>query len=210
MRQYVLPPGLTAGADGTIELGGKDARRLASVLRLGAGDRFPALSSDGIRHEAEVLEIRPGFVRLRLSAEAGAPDAFLHDIRAGRRQEASHGEAMQAPKDKLALPRFVLAIGMLKGSKLDDVVRMAVEAGAAAVVPLASERSVPKGEFAGRLARLRRVRDEALGQSGSETRTAIEEPLGLAEFLTLYPAGPDRLGVVFHETPLAEAPLHRY
>ncbi|MBN1520167.1 MAG: RsmE family RNA methyltransferase [Spirochaetales bacterium] len=209
MRQFILPPSWDASRDGVLVLTGKDARRLAVVLRAQPGDTFPGLAPSGTRCQCEVLAARAERVELRVRPETGrqgATDMPPPDIRSGRAVE----KAQPANAEPAPLPRIVLAAGILKGSKLDDVVRAATEAGAAAFVPLATERSVPRGEFQGRLARLRRVRDEALGQSGSSVGTDISDALPLADFLAAYPAGGTRLGVVFHETPLAKGSLHGY
>lgn len=212
MRQFALPPGWDP-ASGPLALRGKEAKRLVAVLRLGPGDSFPALAADGARYVATVATAAPGLVELRLRpADYPAPGEStgpLSDVR-GRHDAARDASAAPAAAAWAApLPRIVLAVGILKGSKLDEVARAAAEAGVACIVPLASERAVPRGEFAGRLSRLRRVVAEALGQSGSPVATAVSEPLSVAEFIDRYPAS-GRLGLAFHEAPLAEASLHRY
>ncbi|TFG85033.1 MAG: RsmE family RNA methyltransferase [Spirochaetales bacterium] len=212
MRQFVLPPSWVAPPDGRLVLGGKEARRLGSVLRLLPGDSFPGLAPDGRRVSCLVISAEPG--RVELSVVAGdipaGDGSFLPDLRSGRRFSESPQKGAAPSATETDIPRLVLAVGILKGSKLDDVVRAAAEAGVAAVIPLASKRAVPRGEFAGRLSRLRRVCAEALGQSGSTTRTTVLDPMGLHDFLDSFPASAGRLGLVFHETPLAQAPLHRY
>lgn len=213
MRQFALPTGWDPES-GSLALRGKEAKRLVAVLRLGPGDSFPALAADGKRYRATVAAATPGLVELRLRPDGDAAPVGsggpLPDLRGGRgavaapRTDVAETAAWAAP-----LPRIVLAVGILKGSKLDEVARAAAEAGVACVVPLASERAVPRGEFAGRLSRLRRVVAEALGQSGSPVATVVSDPLSVAEFIDRYPAS-GRLGLAFHEAPLAEASLHRY
>lgn len=226
MRQFALPPGWDP-ASGSLALRGKEAKRLVAVLRLGPGDSFPALSADGSRYLATVIAAAPGLVDLRLQAAGdpapGGSAGPLADVRGGAERAAAADARAGGPESAAwaaPLPRIVLAVGILKGSKLDEVARSAAEAGVSCIVPLASERAVPRGEFAGRLSRLRRVVAEALGQSGSPVATAVSEPLSVAEFIGRYPASaPDdrsegppagRLGLAFHEAPLAEASLHRY
>lgn len=213
MRQFALPPGWDP-AGGSLALRGKEAKRMVTVLRLGPGDSFPALAADGKRYEATVTAAAPGLVELRLRPDgdspAGGSTGPLSDVRGGaKRATAAPDSAAPALAWAAPLPRIVLAVGILKGSKLDEVARAAAEAGVAFIVPLASERAVPRGEFAGRLSRLRRIVAEALGQSGSPVPTAVSEPLSVAEFIDRYPAS-GRLGLAFHEAPLAEASLHRY
>lgn len=214
MRQFALPPGWDPES-GSLALRGKEAKRLVAVLRLGPGDSFPALAADGKRYRATVASATPGLVELRLRPDGDAAPVGsggpLPDVRGGHGATRDASAAATAPTAAWAapMPRIVLAVGMLKGSKLDEVARAAAEAGVSRIVPLASERAVPRGEFAGRLSRLRRVVAEALGQSGSPVATVVMEPLSVAEFIELYPAS-GRLGLVFHEAPLAEASLHRY
>lgn len=55
MRQFLLP----AGWDGSprLRLGAREGRHLLRVLRLGPGDRFPALDASGLRHDCEILAL---------------------------------------------------------------------------------------------------------------------------------------------------------
>ncbi|HAE23575.1 MAG TPA: hypothetical protein DCG47_14845 [Spirochaetaceae bacterium] len=219
MRQFVLPPSWESDArDGSLLLRGKEAKRLAAVLRLNTEDSLPALAPDGRRFTAMVKTVSPSSVELILKPLDGKP-GFLPDIRAGK--ASSSAAAKMDGLEALGLPRLILAVGLLKGSKLDELARAAVEAGAAALVTLATSRSVPRGEYAGRMDRLRRVIAEALGQSGSATPTALIGPLSLGEFVERYPATDavpassaeaayERRGIVFHELPLGKSSLHRY
>jgi 16S rRNA (uracil1498-N3)-methyltransferase len=146
----------------------------------------------------------------------------LPDIRAGtggvhEQEVASTGTetpadstVVQSPAQTI-IPPIILAVGLLKGSKLDEVVRAATEAGVAALVPLETERSMPKGEFGSRLERLRRLSREALGQSGSSIPTRVEQVMPFHRFIEEYnPVLRNALGLYFHETPLAESSIHRY
>jgi 16S rRNA (uracil1498-N3)-methyltransferase len=109
------------------------------------------------------------------------------------------------------LPKLVLAVALLKGSKLDEVVRAATEAGVASIIPLVTARSVPREHAAGRIERLRRVASEALGQSGSSIPTRVTDPLSIPELcISFSPVPGKRLGLFFHEAPLAQASIHRY
>jgi 16S rRNA (uracil1498-N3)-methyltransferase len=110
-----------------------------------------------------------------------------------------------------AYPSMILAIGLLKGSKLDDIVRIATEAGVSLIIPLVTMRSAPAEHAGSRLERCRRIIAEAIGQSGSPTPTRMAEPMTLDELCREYPpVGKARLGLFFHETPLAQASIHRY
>lgn len=203
MRQFLLPPDWGGGS--RLELSGKNARRLVAVLRLRAGDHFPAMGPDGRRFDCTVLSAgRDGLVASVAEAGDDAP-AVLPDLRAGAAPRAAAAE----PRGQ-GLPAIVLAVGLLKGTKLDEVARAAAEAGVSTLIPLHTERSVPRGQAPARMDRLSRIVAEALGQSGSPVATRVNDPLTLAELAASYPPRPGRLLLTFHETPLAENTLHRY
>jgi 16S rRNA (uracil1498-N3)-methyltransferase len=208
MRQFVLPPSWDGGP--LLAISGKEARRLGAVLRLGAGDTFPALGPDGSLYRCTVQECTAGRILLSLvpsSGQTGDTATYLPDIRAGK--AASISEPIQ--EHSVSLPSIFLGLGLLKGSKLDEVVRAATEAGVAAVVPLETERSIPRGEFGSRLERLKRLAREAIGQSGSTIPTRIDPVMSLRQFTAEYKPGiRNGSGLYFHETPLAESSIHRY
>jgi 16S rRNA (uracil1498-N3)-methyltransferase len=157
-----------------------------------------------------VKECTAGKVLLTLAPSTDqAKDAsiYLPDIRAGKAAGESGLIQAQAP----ALPSIILGVGLLKGSKLDEVVRAATEAGVTAVIPLETERSTPKVEFGSRLERLRRLSREAIGQSGSTIPTRVDQAMNLRQFTDEYRSTIENgLGLYFHETPLAESSIHRY
>jgi 16S rRNA (uracil1498-N3)-methyltransferase len=222
MRQFVLPPSWDGGS--SLVVSGKEARRLTLVLRLGPGDSFPALAPDGSGYIGTVQESGAGRVLLSLVPSSGHTafsTGYLPDIRAGTSStrtpdavapgtEAVTGtDSAQSPDGYI--PPIFLAVGLLKGSKLDEVVRAATEAGISALIPLETDRSMPKGEFGSRLERLRRLSREAMGQSGSTIPTRVEQVMPLHRFIEEYnPVHRKGLGLYFHETPLAESSIHRY
>ena len=222
MRQFVLPPSWSTDRSGgtRCELGGRDARRIAAVLRLGPGDSFPALDPEGRERTCTVVSAAPGRVVLDVGPASDTTSNTMTgprpDIRAssgGRDAPLPGGGSVPAADPSQDLPRIVLAVALLKGSKLDDVVRAAAESGVAAVVPLVTERSLPADGAASRAGRLSRVLAEALGQSGSRVRTALAAPTTLAGLADAYPpsgAGGGRLCVFFHESPLAQGTIHGY
>ena len=208
MRQFVLPSSWDGGP--LLAITGKEARRLGSVLRLGAGDSFPALGPDGTSYRCTVQECSAGRVMLTLvpsTEQAAETTTYLPDIRAGKTANSLDLSQAQA----ISLPSIILGVGLLKGSKLDEVVRAATEAGVSAVIPLETERSTPKGELGSRLERLRRLSRDAIGQSGSTIPTCVDQVMSLRQFTEKYtPKTGNGLGLYFHETPLAESSIHRY
>ncbi len=168
--------GLAAGA--TV-LPPRTAHYLRGVLRLGPGDRIELFDPDaGTRAEAELAE------------EDGALVARVGELRA----------------EPSALCPAALLYAMAKGDKVDAVVRDAAELGAEALHLVAAARSVSRldeARAAERLARYRRVAEEAARQSGSARAPRIEGPAALGDALARLAPGGAR--IVLH--PAADAPL---
>jgi len=208
VRQLVLPGSWDGGPE--CVLTGREARRLTSVLRMARGDTFPAIGADGAAYACTVQTTGKESVTLAVVPAAASAGGYKPDVRTGRAEPAAVQSALASP-GAASMPRLVLAVALLKGSKLDEVTRAATEAGVSSIIPLATTRSVPKNHAAGRMERLRRVAAEALGQSGSSIPTRIMDPLTISELCAAFPPVPGkRLGLFFHETPLAQASIHRY
>ena len=201
-------------------LSGPAARRLSVVLRMAPGDALPALGPDGAAYSCTIVAMDKHVVSLSVSraVEAGGTEGYKPDIRANRPggkpqrgvPPASNAPPLETPT-LTAMPRLILAVALLKGSKLDEVVRAATEAGVSSFIPLVTSRSVPREHAAGRIERLRRVASEALGQSGSSVPTRIADPLSIPGLCERFaPAPGKRVGLFFHESPLAQASIHRY
>jgi len=212
VRQFVLPAGWDGGP--ACELSSQDSRRLTAVLRLGPGDSFPAIGPDGDSYLCTIENIERGHVKLSVRRTAGkaTTGGYMPDVRA--RHGSGEEETVANPVPLSAatgLPRIILAVGMLKGSMLDDVVRAATEAGASTVIPLLTKRTIPGQASQGRMDRLRRVAAEAIGQSGSGTPTTVAETMTIGQLCSAKPPSPGRrLSLFFHEAPLAQGTLHRY
>jgi 16S rRNA (uracil1498-N3)-methyltransferase len=196
MRTFLIP----AGADPLkpFLIGRQESRYLLRVLRLSAGDRFPAMDASG-----RELELAIG--------EDTAEGLWLNPVPSGTESSPPAMPFLAAPAD---LPgsgdlRITLYQCISKGRRMDAAVRMAAEAGVARIVPVLSERSVARtaqdGEKAARWARIVR---EARQQSGSRVNTEISAVIGIenvpADWRERGPA------IFFHERPLAETGLHGY
>lgn len=207
MRQFILPASWDGGT--ACEIIGRDAHRLTAVLRLGPGDTFPALDADGSPHGCTIIDAGHG--RVRLSVAAAAAAGYRPDVRVGATAPMNGTDAYESAPCSTVAPRLRLAVGFLKGSSLDDVVRAAAESGVAEIIPLVTERSVPMEHTAGRVERLRRVVAEALGQSGSPTPTRVADPISISRLCDRpHPTDSAGLRLFFHEKPLAQASIHRY
>jgi RsmE family RNA methyltransferase len=209
-------------------LSARDSRRLTSVLRLGPGDSFPAIGQDGSTYLCTIEHVERGRVRLsvRSSLANEVSGGYKPDVRARSGREGQNGysqgvesvvaidskPSVPSPHhDVSGLPRIILAVGMLKGAMLDDVVRAAAEAGVVKVIPLTTRRTIPGQGSPGRMERLRRVVSEAIGQSGSGVPTAVAEAITIEQLCSALPPAPGkRLSLFFHESPLAHGTLHRY
>ena len=101
---------------GTARLAADEARHLAQVLRLSVGDQIAVFDGAGREFHARVEGI----------ARDGATARIL-------------GEIAAAPEPAV---RLTLAQAVLKGEKMDDVVRGATMMGVAAIEPLVTEHTV--------------------------------------------------------------------
>lgn len=206
-RLFVAPERLPA--EGELILEGPTQHYLGRVLRLGPGDRVVLLDGRGRSCAATVTRFEAAQVVLQLDAAEAAPE--------------------QGALPSLPGPQLVLLCGLLKGEKQDFVVQKATELGAAAIVPVACQRSVPQlGEERGekRQQRWQRIALAAAQQcrrldiprvaaptSWSEAMTgraaALPSPSpspstgGEALRLLLYEGAAPPLGAVLERLPLA-------
>ena len=135
-----------------------DAARHARVLRLSIGDPVRLYDGDGREAAARVVELDGD----RMTCEA----------------EPAHATAPASGA------RVVLVQALPKGDKLDTIVRMGVELGAAAFHLADSERSIAKLDARrapARIARLSRIAREAARQSGRTIVPEVHPPQALVE-----------------------------
>ncbi|MDR1326605.1 MAG: 16S rRNA (uracil(1498)-N(3))-methyltransferase [Treponema sp.] len=153
MKQFILRS--APDKSGIVRLSGADYHYLARVRRFTVGTVFNALLPNG-----ETARIR---VR-----------ALSRDWLEGERI-ADAGSALMQP---MAIPLISLFQALPKGTKIDLIVRQAVECGVAEIVPFTSTHSVPKiADDKNRIARWERITREARQQSGSGAATVVHVPL---------------------------------
>jgi len=202
VRRYLLPPEVDVESPpSTIVLEGEDFHYLAHVLRCGSGSRFKAIDRSGRQYEAEIIECRPHSLDLQLRIEA--------NLQPGPKGEltAEQGAKLQPGSQ----PTYYLYQALLKGKKMDAVIRQAAAAGVHHIIPLETERTVAKleqGREQKKNARWEALVKEAVQQSGSKVITRIHPTAQLQDVKKKCPATTLRL--VFHEVPLEKASLHRY
>lgn len=141
-------------AAGETVLTGPDAQHLAQVLRVRAGAAVRAFDGAGREADGEVVALDGFGVRLRL----GEPRA----------------SEVEPPLE------LILAVALLKGDKLAEVVRRGTELGAAAFALFVSRRCDARDIKPAKLERLRRVAREAAKQSGRAVVPEVREPVALS------------------------------
>jgi 16S rRNA (uracil1498-N3)-methyltransferase len=152
-------PSLDAG-DETVTLPRDEAEHLTRVLRLGVGDDVSVFDGRGHEWRARVVSVLRRDVRVQLvSRVEPAVEPAVH---------------------------MTLAQAVLKGEKMDDIVRDAVMLGVAAIQPLVTSRTestVAALTNGTRLDRWRRVALASVKQSKRAVFPEIRRPLTLESFL---------------------------
>ncbi|HUG35647.1 MAG TPA: RsmE family RNA methyltransferase, partial [Candidatus Limnocylindrales bacterium] len=156
-RFFVRAAAIESGA---VTFDADETRHLSRVLRLGPGDLVVAVDGDG----------RELTVRLTAVGPRSAAGAIV--------------DARVRPAESPL--RLTLVQGLPKADKMDVIVRMATELGVARVVPIITERSVPRAlpeRVAARLDRWQRVAREAAKQCGRAVVPEVVAPLPVAVWL---------------------------
>ena len=151
MRPRFYVPDVTAASD-RVDLPEDEAEHLARVLRLGVGDEVDIFDGRGGLWRAEVVQV-------------GKKAAAVRPLEPGR------------PANELAV-RLTLVVSVLKGDKMDDVVRDAVMLGVTSVRPVVSERSeigLAAMARSSRIARWQRISVSSAKQCGRAVVPTIHE-----------------------------------
>ena len=141
---------------------------------------LPAEEAD---HLSRVLRVRPGadvrvFNGQGLECEAVVTRVSKHVVAVDVRRFVSPARECRV--------RITLAQAVLKGDKLDDVIRDAVMLGVAAIQPILTTRTdVPGSAFSqgGRVERWRRIAVSSVKQCGRAVVPDVHAPVSLAEGL---------------------------
>ena len=146
-------------ADLAVDLPSDEARHLTQVLRLGTGAAVRVFDGRGREHAAVVTEAGRGGVRIRT------------------------GTAVAAPPEPGV--RVTLGVALLKGRKVDAVVRDATMLGVAEVQPLVTARTdVPARRFGAAAAeRWTRIAVASAKQCGRAVVPCVRPPVDLGRFL---------------------------
>lgn len=157
MHRFHVSPAAAAGP--VVTLPDAESHHATRVLRLQPSDPVTVLDGAGQQLLCEVREITKRTVSLAVIERVSVPP----------------------------LPyQLMLLQAIPKGRLMDDIVEKATELGAAHIVPLLTERTVPQvdGEAASaKLAKWQATAVEAIKQCGSAWLPRIETPVSLAQFL---------------------------
>ena len=166
----VLVPGVAAGEQ---VISGSEATHLVRVLRVKAGQQVVAFDGKGLEALGQVVDASDGRVVLHL--------------------------ADPVPGEVEASLRLTLAVALLKGDRLADVVRQGTELGVARFRPLITRYSDVRVLSQAKLDRLRRVAREASKQSGRALVPEVDAAVTLDSF--------DAAGAVAYADPRAATTL---
>ncbi len=211
MRQLVvetMPDG-----DGRITLEGRSFRYLVQVLRAAPGDSVDVRLPDGSLVSMTVLPFLP---RDRVLFLQCAHSCTGSDALSGAREVVPGGCMGALVRPDAAFPDIILFQWILKGPKMDQVVRQATETGVRLIVPVAGERCMSREADligGGKTERWERIVREALQQSGSPVPTQLSSPVVLEDvpgILESHASGRKLLAVMLSEAPLARKTLHEY
>jgi 16S rRNA (uracil1498-N3)-methyltransferase len=154
------------------------------IPSLDPGDEAAVLPKDEAEHATRVLRLGAGDA---ISVFDGRGNEFLAEIVAapGKRDVRVRLQSRIAPPPEPAVP-LTLVQAILKGDKMDDVVRDAVMLGVAAIQPVVTTRSettVAAALKSNRIDRWRRVSLASTKQSRRATLPDIQTPLTLDTYL---------------------------
>jgi len=166
--------------EGQVAFDAAETRHLGRVLRLGPGDLVTAVDRRGKQWQVRLTAVSPrSATGVVLGGEAAGRESPLH---------------------------LTLVQGVPKGDKMEAVVRMATELGAARIVPVLTSRTViqpPAAGWTSRIARWQRIAGEATKQCGRGTVPSVAAPAPLASWI----AAPREAGLVVCLWEEADVPL---
>ncbi len=166
--RFFIDPSQIVGPQ--IVIGGDDLRHIRTVLRMGPGDLLTLLDGRGMEYEARITESgRDGIVC----------------------------EMVTQARHELTGPRITLGQGIAKADKMDWIVQKATELGAAAVVPLVTERTVVKvRDERKRVGRWQKIAREAAMQSRRLDIPRVGAVTSYGGFLAALVPGPASLFLI--------------
>ncbi len=180
------------------------AKYLTRVLRIQPGSLFPGVDREGKRYLISLESDNPCTLKLIKAEDADPEELRLH--------------FRELPEESADFPPIILIQAILKGKKMDQVIRQATEAGADLIIPVVSERSIVRiepGDEEKKRSRWLSVMREAVQQSGAKGSPDLAAPVSLEKALAIkdFPgrgAEMEAIKLFFHERPIAQQRLHVY
>lgn len=172
MRRFFVPS--AAINDTQALLSGPEFHHLRHVLRLEVGSDIILCDERGAQHHGFIAAFSPDSAAIRLTASSAAP---LIDLSVS------------------------LAVGLLKGQKMDVIIEKATEIGVQTIIPVFSTHSVaslPAERQRDRLARWQRIAQSAAKQSGSPL-PHITAPHSFEQLLEVVPDTAEKILFYEHE-----------
>lgn len=155
MHRFYIDERLSVGGEAYIK--GAEARHIKDVLRLRAGDKVVFFDGSGFEFTGEITGIGKDLISVAI-------------------MEAREGDT-ESPIE------IVLGQGIPKSDKMDLIIQKSTELGVSKIVPIYTERVVPKSFSPNKLERWRRIAVEACKQSGRVKVPVISEPVKIDEFI---------------------------
>jgi 16S rRNA (uracil1498-N3)-methyltransferase len=176
MEYFYAPP--ESVTPPTLTIGGTEFSHMTHVMRMREGDAIRVVDGAGNCYDAVIASIARSSAACRIT---------------------SRTERLHEPKRELTL-----GAGMLKNpSRFDYLVEKAAEIGAVRIVPLLTERTVPRHA---KTDRWQKLCVAAMKQSGRCVLPRVADPVPLTEFISTF--GPGALKLIPHEqssSPLTQA-----
>lgn len=161
--------------NGRVVLTGEHFNYLANVLRMRKGARFEIQEVGGCLHRCEIIAVDKDFLEAVKLDEVQTPP-------------------MEIPE---TAPKITLVCAVIKGKKFPLIVQKAVELGVSRIVPLLTERTVPRlSDPSGKMVRWKKITYAAVQQCGRRTCPEVLAPATPREAVKLAGSG---LKLLLHE-----------
>jgi 16S rRNA (uracil1498-N3)-methyltransferase len=192
---------------GKIQITGRDFHYLIRVRRLKPGNSIQGLSPRGVRYTLTLDTIGID------SCTFSTIPATKHVALRGSNPPSENQKTDSKTEGPAAVPLITLYQSLPKGSKMDMIVRMAIEGGVSRIVPLTTKHSLVRLEgksTEAKIERWQRIAKEAVQQSGASLAPQIEIPRDFSHIPNITSQESDVLGLFFHQQLLENSSLHGY
>jgi len=179
MRQFFVAPENITGS--TAVLTGQEARHIATVLRLSIGTAIILFDGSGTYYEAVLTKISPSRIETKIISIIPYIDT---------------GEDLH--------PALHLALGLLKGKKIDFVIQKTTELGIAGLHPFHSRYCVAKNHAESRLQRWQKIALEACKQCNRPKPPDINPTKNYTDMLSVSREADHDVKLIFWENKMGQ------